>query len=143
MIIFELIHKDLHRPCNLVNLKEEMEIFFLINSWEEKVQRVHLKDPVNFQNASLWVCGCECLSRIFFKLIYLFLAVLGFCCLWGFPPAAVSGGHSLVAVHGPLTAAASLAAEHSWCTGFRSCGSQAREHRLKSCGTRASLLCGV
>lgn len=41
-----------------------MRIFFLVNSWEKKVQRVHLKDPGRFQNLSLWVCGCECLSGI-------------------------------------------------------------------------------
>ena len=90
MIIFELIHKDLHRPCNLVNLKEEMEIFFLINSWEKKVQRVHLKDLVNFQNPSLWVCGCECPSRIFKNLFIfgragfsLLLGLSSSCCEWG------------------------------------------------------------
>ena len=31
----------------------------------------------------------------------------------------------------------------SRCTGFSSCGSQALEHRLSSCGTRASLLRGM
>ena len=50
---------------------------------------------------------------------------------------AVSRVSSLVAVCGLLTAVASLVAEHG-CrahTGFSSCCSQAREHRLSSCGT--------
>ena len=70
-----------------------------------------------------------------------------FCCLfvlagdgagrglcWVF--AAVSRVSSLVAACGLLTAVASLVAEHG-CrahTGFSSCCSQAREHRLSSCG---------
>lgn len=61
MIVFELIHEDLHRPCDLINLEQEMEIFFLVNSWEEKVQRVHLKELGTFQNLNLWVCESESL----------------------------------------------------------------------------------
>lgn len=61
MIVFELIHEDLHRPCDLINLEQEMEIFFLVNSWEEKVQRVHLKELGTFQNLNLWVYESESL----------------------------------------------------------------------------------
>lgn len=61
MIVFELIHEDLHRPCDLINLEQEMEIFFLVNSWEEKVQRVHLKALGTFQNLNLWVYESESL----------------------------------------------------------------------------------
>lgn len=38
VIIFELVHKDLCRPHDLVNLEQEMEIFFLVSSWSKKVQ---------------------------------------------------------------------------------------------------------
>lgn len=41
-----------------------MEIFFLVNSWEKKVQRVCLTDLGKFQNPNVWVCGCECLRGI-------------------------------------------------------------------------------
>ena len=40
--------------------------------------------------------------------ISLFLAVLSLCCCTGFSLVAVSGGYSLVAVHGLLIAAASF-----------------------------------
>ena len=54
MIISELIHKDLHRPRNLVNLEQEMEIFFLVNSWEKEVQRVACKTRETFTTQ---ICG--------------------------------------------------------------------------------------
>ena len=41
-------------------------------------------------------------------------------------------GPLLIAVHGPLTIAASLAAEH-----------RLQTHRLSNCGSRAQLLCGM
>ena len=53
----------------------------------------------------------------------------------------MSGGNSVVVVLGLLTAVASLAVEHglwgartSVVRGLSSCGSQALEHRLGSCG---------
>ena len=49
---------------------------------------------------------------------------------------AMSGVYSLVVVHVLLTAAASRA-QTLVRVGFSSCGSQALEHRLNSCGTRA------
>ena len=84
----------------------------------------------------------------FFNFIYLFLlfAVLGLsCCSLAFSSLA-SRGYSLVAVHGLLIAVASLAAEHRFQgLDFSSCGSQALEHRLSSCGARDQLLsaCGI
>ena len=45
-------------------------------------------------------------------LICLFLAVLNLHCCLGFSLSAVSGGYSLVAVHGILIVVASLVAEH-------------------------------
>lgn len=53
-------------------------------------------------------------------------------------------GHSPVAVCGLLTVVASLVEEHgfqqTWHMGFTGCSSQASEHRVRSCGTRARLL---
>ena len=47
------------------------------------------------------------------KFIYLFLAALGLCCCaWAFSSCG-ERGLLFVAVHGPLTAVASLVAEHS------------------------------
>ena len=54
-----------------------------------------------------------------------------------------SGGYSLVAVKGLLIAATSLVEHGLEACGLRSCGSQALEHRLNSCGTWARLLCGM
>ena len=57
--------------------------------------------------------------------------------------AAVSGGYSLVAVHGLLPTVASLVAEHghaafsSYGTHLSSCHSCALEYRLNSCGSWA------
>ena len=42
-----------------------------------------------------------------------------------------------------LIEVASCRALHLGHTGFSSCGSQAPEHRLRSCGTGAELLCGM
>ena len=58
---------------------------------------------------------------------------------------AVSRGYSLVAVLGLLMAVASLVAQQKALRlpSFSSCGSQALEHRLNSCGARAVLLNGV
>ena len=73
----------------------------------------------------------------------LFLAVLGLCCCVGFILIAGKPGLSVVAVLRPLIAVASLV-EHriKWASvvlthGLRSYGSQALEHRLRSCGARA------
>ena len=47
----------------------------------------------------------------FLNFIYLFLAVLGFCCCVGFS-LVVSRGYSQIAVRGLLTAVASVVVEH-------------------------------
>ena len=57
------------------------------------------------------------LKALYFKkkivlFIYLFLTVLGLHCCVGFSLVAVSGGYSLVAAHGLLTAVASFVAGH-------------------------------
>lgn len=53
-------------------------------------------------------------------------------------------GHSPAAACGLLTVVASLVEEHglqqTWHMGFTGCSSQASEHRVRSCGTRARLL---
>ena len=71
----------------------------------------------------------------FFKIylfIYLFLAVLGLCfCARAFSSCG-KRGPLLVAVHGPLTVAASLVAEH-----------RLQTRRLSSCGSRAQSLRGM
>ena len=53
--------------------------------------------------------------------------------------AVASGGYSVIVVHGFLIVVAFLFAEHYalGCKGFRSCSSQALEHRLSSCGMGA------
>ena len=74
--------------------------------------------------------------------VYLVLAVLGHRRCAGFPPVAESRGYSHV-VHGPPTVVASLVAElglrasEAVACGLSSCGSQALEHRLDSCGSLA------
>ena len=59
-------------------------------------------------------------------------------------------GHSLVAASRGYGAQASHRSGFSCCgagglgcSGFCSCGSQAPEHRLNSCGAQVSLLCGM
>ena len=69
---------------------------------------------------------------IFFKFIYLFLAVLGLrFCARTFSSCG-ERGPLFIAVRGPLTVAASLVAEH-----------RLQTRRLSSCGSRAQLLCGM
>ena len=54
------------------------------------------------------------MNLFFFNFVlfaYLFLAVLGLGCCTGFSPVVVSGGYSLIAVSGLLTAVASLVEE--------------------------------
>ena len=68
-------------------------------------------------------------SRFFFKLIYLFMAVLGLhFCARAFSSCG-KWGPLFIAVRGPLTIAASLVAEH-----------RLQTRRLSSCGSRAQLL---
>ena len=70
--------------------------------------------------------------NFFFKLINLFLAVLGLCfCARAFSSCGEQGP-VFIAVCGPLTIAASLVAEH-----------RLQMRRLSSCGSRAQLLCGM
>ena len=82
------------------------------------------------------VCACVCVCVIFLhvffflKFIYLWLCWV-FVSVRGLSPVAASGGHS-IAVHGPLTIAAPLVAEH-----------RLQTRRLSSCGSRAQLLHGM
>ena len=69
---------------------------------------------------------------IFFKLIYLFLVVLGLSfCARAFSSCG-KRGPLFIAVRGPLTVAASPVAEH-----------RLQTRRLSNCGSRAQLLCGM
>ena len=91
------------------------------------------------------LCGYTCLScielkhlffKFFFKfiiyLLFLFLAVLGLrFCARAFSSCG-EWGPLFIAVRGPLTIAASLAAEQ-----------RLQTLRLSSCGSRAQLLCGM
>ena len=52
------------------------------------------------------------MGSFLYNFIYLFLAVLGLHCCSGFSLVVASRAYSLVAVHGLLTAVASLVAEH-------------------------------
>ena len=68
----------------------------------------------------------------FFFLIYLFMAVLGLrFCARAFSSCG-KWGSLFIAVHGPLTIAASIVAEH-----------RLQTRRLSNCGSRAQLLCGM
>ena len=69
---------------------------------------------------------------LFLKFIYLFLAVLGLrFCARAFSSRG-ERGPLFIAVHGPLTVAASLVAEH-----------RLQTRRLSNCGSRAQLLRGM
>ena len=58
--------------------------------------------------------------------------------------AAASGGYSSLCCAGfSLWWLLLLRSTGSTCTGFSSCGLQALEHRLRSCGAWAQLLCGL
>ena len=65
--------------------------------------------------------------------MYLFIYIFWLCWVFvsvrGLSLVAASGGPLLIAVHGPLTIAASLVAEH-----------RLQTRRLSSCGSRAQLL---
>ena len=79
---------------------------------------------------SLFVSLSYCLFIYLF--IYLFLAVLGLCfCVRAFSSCG-KWGPLFIAVHGPLTVAASLVAEH-----------RLQMRRLSNCGSRAQLLHGM
>ena len=74
------------------------------------------------------------------KTILLFFGCTGSVLLLsGFSLVTASGGYSLIVVHGLLIAVASLVAGALALgpVGFRSCGSQALEHKVSSCGTQA------
>ena len=77
---------------------------------------------------------------------FLVWTVLGLRCCWFFSLSAASGVYSLAAVHGLLTAGASLVAEHGLsgvqasvavAHGPDGCSSQALEHGLSSWGAQA------
>ena len=66
-----------------------------------------------------WSAGSDSLSfqftkffHHFFKVIYLFIGCIGFCCFADFPPIAASRGYSPVAVPGLLIQVVSLVEEH-------------------------------
>lgn len=66
------------------------------------------------------------LPLLIFFFLFFSLAMLGLHCLAGFSLVVAGGGHSLVAVHRPLTAVASLAVEQRH-SGFRSCSTRAQQ----------------
>ena len=91
------------------------------------------------------------LLLLFFTL-YLFLAVLGLWSCWDSSLAMESGDCYLVVAGCIFTAVSSLLAEHGLqgtlasvvtAPGLSSCSSQALEHRLSTCGTRAQLFHGM
>ena len=67
---------------------------------------------------------------IYLRLCWVFVAAQAFLELW-------LVGATLVAAHGLLLAVASLVEHGLWHSGFSSCGTRARDHRLSSCGTWA------
>ena len=81
-----------------------------------------------FLRFRFFICKMK-LSSFKKKIVYLFLAILGFRFCSGFSPAAMSTGSSLAVVHGRLslqsTGAQASVTEAPW----------AQEHRLNSCGT--------
>ena len=89
---------------------------------------------------------------IYLFIYLLFLAVLGLRCCTRVFSSCSERGLFFVAVRGLLIAVASLVVEHQlqtrglqqlWLAGFSSCGLQALERRLSSCGAQAQLLCGM
>ena len=100
-------------------------------------------------SAGLMVCSGWPFTnqKVFFQFsfyLFLFLAMLGLCCSVDVSVAAASEGYSLAAMHRFLIVAASVTAEHELSSmqasvvaahGLSSCGSQALERRLGSCGT--------
>ena len=93
------------------------------------------------------MCNFEpVIVTLFFKIIYLFLAVLDLCCCAGFSLVAASGGYYPAAVCRLLFVVASHVAEHGLqgaqasaaaAQGLSSCASQTLECKLNSCGTQA------
>ena len=67
----------------------------------------------------------------------LFLTALGLHCCTVLSLVAESGGYSPIVVCSLLNAVAALVVEHRLYTRSSSCGSQALEHRLRSCGSQA------
>ena len=89
-------------------------------------------------------------GRALFFIIYLFILFIYFWLWWVFIAArrfslvVVNGDYSLLrCVDFSLWWLLLLQSMGSRHVGFRSCGSRALEHRLSSCGARASLLCGM
>ena len=106
-----------------------------------------VKKAFSFRSEGLSFSLISCyLSNFFFKLIYLFLAALGFrCCTQAFSSCG-EWGLLFDAVCGLLIVLASLCcraralgtrASVVVACGLSSCSSQALEHRLSSCGARA------
>ena len=85
-----------------------------------------------------------CLFCFVLLFIYLFLAVLCLCCCARAFSFCGKRGLLLLAVRRLIVAVASLVAEHGLQTcGLSSCSSQALEHRLSGCGSRAQLFRGM
>ena len=116
------------------------------------------KDPVH--NRALWKLE-KCFAFFFFFkltifnillfyciLLYfltLFLAALGLCCcMWAFSSCSKVGDYSSLRCTGfSLHWLLLLQSTGSRCIGFSSCGTQALERRLSSCGTWVNLLRGM
>ena len=102
---------------------------------------LHLLSIINLgENSVIVTC-------IFYLFYFIFLAALGLhCCAQAFSSCG-ERGLLFVVVHRLLIVVASLVAEQgSRCAGFSSCGTQALERRLSSCGARGlscSMACGI
>ena len=70
-------------------------------------------------------------NGVFFRILFIYLAVLGLPCSVGFSLVVVSGGYSLVVVHGLLIVVASLVAGH----GLKLWASVVAVHGLNNCST--------
>ena len=107
---------------------------------------------VFFQKFHCFVFHIQVCVPFLKKSVYLFWAMLGLCCRAGFFLIVVSRGYSVVMVHGPLIAVASLMTEHKpqgWqasvvsVCGLSSFSSWDLEYRLYICVTQAQLPHGM
>ena len=92
---------------------------------------LHLEERAKTRSQDLNISPFT-LFFFFFNLFNLFMAVLGLRFCARAPSSCGKRGPLLIAVRGPLTIAASPAAEH-----------RLQTRRLSNCGSRAQLLCGM
>ena len=122
---------------------KQMHVYFLISPFLHKRQHtmyyLHFLRIIFMMNL---LAQHRFLFFYLFNLFILFLAALGLrCCMRAFC------GLSLVAASGDYSslwcAGFSLRWLLLWRVGFSSCGTQAVERKLSSCGARAQLLCSM